>query len=259
MRCLQGLKVNIDLEATDQGPSGDSLRIREEMGLLIEIQDICDELEILKLVLTDQGETMDKMERVFVKRDGSPKATCRPKNAILAAHLHRIDRMEKAAAGPRKSLLNLLELKQKQANFLEVVQSRILANNMVTQTERTAYQTEVSNQHLQKAQEQLEAMKVQAEETDKQSKILMVFTVVTIVFAPFSLIATAFSVSLDTYPTNSDGSLPTNFFLKYLCKTSSFGLLAWSIAQSGCQMMPMPNAHPPRYLCLLTMVDSHPI
>lgn len=63
-----------------------------------------------------------------------------------------------------------------------MVQSRILANNMVTQTERTAYQTEVSNQHLQKAQEQLEAMKVQAEQTDKQSKILMVFTIVTIIF-----------------------------------------------------------------------------
>jgi hypothetical protein len=102
MKCLQGLKVNIDLEATDQGPSGDSLSIREEMGLLIEIQDICDELEILKLVLTDQGETMDKMEKVFIKGDDSPKA--RPKNAILAAHLHRIDRMEKAAAGTRKSV-----------------------------------------------------------------------------------------------------------------------------------------------------------
>lgn len=53
---------------------------------------------------------------------------------------------------------------------------------MAVQARRTAQQTRVSNEHLANAEEQLVAMKKQADETDKQSKTVMVFTVVTIIF-----------------------------------------------------------------------------
>jgi hypothetical protein len=93
-----------------------------------------------------------------------------------------------------KQLVNLLELKQKQANFLEAVQSRRLANVMAEQTKQaakqatqTAEQTRISNKHLAKAKEQLVAMKKQADGTEKQSKTVMVFTVVTIIFVRFPL------------------------------------------------------------------------
>lgn len=91
--------------------------------------------------------------------------------------------------------------------------------------------------------EQLRLLTKQAEESDKQSKALMVFTVVTIVFVryltgpgnkmvplfpdfltllhgqlPSSFLAAVFAINLDAFPLNEDGKLPLGYFLKFLCK-----------------------------------------
>lgn len=96
--------------------------------------------------------------------------------------------------------------------------------------------------------QQLRLLTKQAEESDKQSKALMVFTVVTIIFVgpshldgncyfygavpmffdssadtvlhrqlPSSFLAAVFAINLDAFPWNEDGRLPLSYFLKFLC------------------------------------------
>lgn len=73
---------------------------------------------------------------------------------------------------------------------------------MRNQAMETTQQLQAANRQLIATNEQLDLMRKQAEETDKQSKTLMVFTVVTIVFVrprPLSRKALRGSYMLEVY------------------------------------------------------------
>lgn len=130
-----------------------------------------------------------------------------------------------------------MDLKQKQANFNQAL---------------------VSTNHAGAMKQQLRLLTKQAEESDKQSKALMVFTVVTIVFVgglmgggelpdlaamsltlgitllttlrehqqlPSSFLAAVFAINLDAFPLNENGKLPLGYFLKFLCTYSLLPVL----------------------------------
>jgi hypothetical protein len=97
---LQSFKNSKFEDASGNGPPNAALSIRAEMNLLIETQDICDELAMLKMVLADQDGALSSLRSIFAGLDGEPWA----KNRVLETIAHRIERMERAATDTKKSV-----------------------------------------------------------------------------------------------------------------------------------------------------------
>jgi hypothetical protein len=103
------------------------LNIAKEARLLVECKDIQDELGILTMVLRQQKGTLHEMERAFAealaadddKRFDLSKKLAQQK-ALVDLHLLDIERMNKQAQSVNISLTQVLDLKQKHANALEV-------------------------------------------------------------------------------------------------------------------------------------------
>ncbi|OTA97352.1 hypothetical protein M434DRAFT_299245 [Hypoxylon sp. CO27-5] len=112
--------------------------------------------------------------------------------------------MEIIADRTSQMLITLLDLKQKQASISEAFSAR-------KQTENSAHY----------AQKQAE----QAEETAKQGRTLLLFTVVTILFLPLSFMAAFFAINIDVFPKSATGSLELSYVLKYMRKLRSFKAL----------------------------------
>lgn len=188
-------------------PTYDDLNITTEIDLLVEIEDIQDELHILKVVLRDQKRTMRQLDEILLQGRRKPGAVTHEGEEInsminiscIENHMSRIGEMEKLAEKAHKSVSNhchaglndgyyeklseilvsrkllkwlqlyhLIDLKQKQANFSEAISARMLARETAKNTQLQIKQ----NDEISK----------QAEETARQGKTLMVFTVVTIIF-----------------------------------------------------------------------------
>ncbi|KAI0448320.1 hypothetical protein F5B21DRAFT_149359 [Xylaria acuta] len=177
------------------------LNIQEEAKLLVEIEDIHDELIILRIVLKDQETVTTELGR-FLDPPGSdqnqqPKPYARhlsaKENRLLRSHLRRIDNMEKMTRKTAKTLRSLLDLKQKQASISEALSSVNYAKQSVEQ----------------------------AEETARQGRTLTLFTVVTIVFLPLSFLAAFFAIEIDIFPVDANGKLSLDYVLKYLLGISA--------------------------------------
>jgi hypothetical protein len=103
------------------------LNIAKEAHLLVECKDIQDELGILTMVLRQQKGTLHEMERSFAealmadddKRYELLRKVVQQK-AFVDLHLLDIERMDKQAKAVNISLTQVLDLKQKHANALEV-------------------------------------------------------------------------------------------------------------------------------------------
>ena len=103
------------------------LNIAKEARLLVECKDIQDELGILTMVLRQQKGALHEMERSFGevptadddKRYDLSRKLAQQK-ALIDLHLLDIERMDKAAKAVNISLTQVLDLKQKHANALEV-------------------------------------------------------------------------------------------------------------------------------------------
>jgi len=103
------------------------LNIAKEARLLVECKDIQDELGILTMVLRQQRGTLHEMERSFAEAlvadddrrfDISTKLA--QQKALVDLHLLDIERNDKQAKSVNVSLTQVLDLKQKHANALEV-------------------------------------------------------------------------------------------------------------------------------------------
>ncbi|KAK2613268.1 hypothetical protein N8I77_000191 [Diaporthe amygdali] len=196
-------------------PTYDDLNITTEIDLLVEIEDIQDELHILKVVLRDQKRTMRQLDEILLQGRKKPGAVTHEGEEInsminiscIENHMSRIGEMEKLAEKAHKSLYHLIDLKQKQANFSEAISARMLARETAKNTQLQIKQ----NDEISK----------QAEETARQGKTLMVFTVVTIIFLPLSFMAAFFAINIDIFPVNEDGKLEFGYILKYMRKWST--------------------------------------
>ncbi|CAJ2502457.1 Uu.00g098510.m01.CDS01 [Anthostomella pinea] len=178
------------------------LSIQEEIDLLVEIEDIHDELIILKMVLKDLqavlrdlGKTVDPLEYGTQRhpRDIAYSPTLGDDKSAVG-QLQRIETMENMTRKTTQTqLLSLLDLKQKQASIAEALSS-------------VAY-----------AKQEAE----QAAENARQGRTLTLFTVVTIVFLPLSFMAAFFAINIESFSVNNNGKLGLGYVLKYMLGIST--------------------------------------
>ncbi|KAL2820683.1 hypothetical protein BJX63DRAFT_379980 [Aspergillus granulosus] len=152
------------------------LDIGQETDLLSEAKDIRDELNMIRTVLEHQQHVLDDFQEVMFdiwkKEQWSQlevKKRFKDQQRTIDMHIKDIDRMDKQAERIYSSITDLLDLKQKHANAFEARFARD-----------------------------------QAAGTARQGKILMVFTIVTIVFLPLSFITSIFTIELPEFNNRLD-------------------------------------------------------
>ena len=154
------------------------LNISKETKLLVECKDIEDELGILSTVLEQQLDVLKTMAEVL--KVSRKRAGLQVR--LVGQHLLDIQRMQRSANGVSKSLTQLLDLKQKHANAIEARFARD-----------------------------------QAEDTARQGKTILVFTITTIVFLPLSFMASFFAINILEFPHDAaNGS--TGVHLRWVSK-----------------------------------------
>ncbi|PTB54059.1 hypothetical protein M431DRAFT_145036 [Trichoderma harzianum CBS 226.95] len=222
-----------------------ALDINREITLLSQIKDIQNELETMQMVFTEQNEVlkaMDRIIRTMEQRDSDTNDNMKPaklhyrrgprsrkmqeydseeiqdrfrdydypssidilpvvtRSSIwglghqeqslplrtVRRHSNQIQEMLKRAKNTNKALSSLVDMKQKQSNVIATRDTPIQG-------------------------EQLHLMTVMTQEGGNQSKALMVFTIVTIIFQPLSFIAAFFAI-----PTKEFGS--DNLTLSFVSK-----------------------------------------
>lgn len=152
--------------------------VTKETLLFREVQDIRDELGMLSALFQDQLGVLADAERILYYKEladneglgeqekfqveRTPLGLAR---ARVMKHWEDVRRMEGQARQAYEMLKDLLDLKQQQANVLEARQSR-----------------------------------KQAVIAAKQGKVVLVFTVVTIVFLPLTFMTTIFTLNVSTFP-----------------------------------------------------------
>jgi Mg2+ and Co2+ transporter CorA len=160
------------------------LDIRDETLLLREIKDIRDELEMLKLIFTQQQKVCEEARK-----------------GIMGA-------LERHQAGhhQRERLQRLCDEQQRRIN------------NPLKDVERMLSQTEriyKSNKDLLDLKQKY-ANALQASDTARQGQTLMVFTIVTVVFLPLSFTAAFFAIPIESFPHNSQHAVDMS--LEYVSK-----------------------------------------
>ncbi|KAI4601365.1 hypothetical protein KJ359_012557 [Pestalotiopsis sp. 9143b] len=199
-----------------RGEIEDHLDIEKHANLLVEIEDIRDELEILKQVLSDAKMIMQDIDNTWqIPAARSTNNQDRDNNALLDhsavdGHLQQVESMLKRTAKPRQTFLYLIQFKQTQAGML--------------QAKATAKYTE--------------QQVLQAEETARQGQTLMLFTVVTILFLPLSFMSAFFAVAIDAFPLDANGKLSLGYVLKYMLSISAglsipFMIIAFNLDRFG--------------------------
>lgn len=167
------------------------LDIGAETDLLAEIKDIRDELNMIAKVLEDQRNVLPDLEAAVTdiysnERKNQLELKRRFKDMLktIDLHIRDLERMDIQAERIYKSITDLLDLKQKHANAFEARFARD-----------------------------------QAAGTARQSQVIMVFTIVTIIFLPLSFIAAMFTINVREYPHEPGGdqpSLPLSYVSKYM-------------------------------------------
>lgn len=149
----------------------DLLDIGEETDLLAETKDIRDELNMIRTVLEHQKHVLiDFQEAIWEIFHGQHrsqydvKKRFKDQQRMIDMHLKDLDRMDKQAERIYHSITDLLDLKQKHANAFEARFARD-----------------------------------QAAGTSRQSKTIMVFTIVTIIFLPLSFITSIFTINMKQF------------------------------------------------------------
>ena len=144
------------------------LDIGEETGLLAEAKDIRDELNMIRTVLEHQKHVLADFQEVICeiyqgqhRSQYEVKKRFKDQQRTIDMHIKDIDRMDKQAERIYHSITDLLDLKQKHANAFEARFARD-----------------------------------QAAGTTRQSRTIMVFTIVTIVFLPLSFITSIFTINM---------------------------------------------------------------
>ncbi|RYP15365.1 hypothetical protein DL765_005756 [Monosporascus sp. GIB2] len=152
------------------------LNIAKEASLLTEIKDIKDELSIIDMIFDSQLSVLTDYEAILHLEDYESRIA--PEiHKRLEIHRKDIKRMDGQADSLYLGLTHLLDQKQKHSNALE---ARFAGD--------------------------------QAAVTAKQGQTILVFTIVTIIFLPMSVIATFFSIDIEQW----DGTLTVGYVSKYM-------------------------------------------
>ncbi|KAF9890407.1 hypothetical protein FE257_006075 [Aspergillus nanangensis] len=186
--------LNDDIDAADSPLFVDNLLdIGHETDLLSEAKDIRDELNMIRMVLQHQQHVLSDLQGAICeiyhgqhRSQYEIKKRFKEQERMIDMHLKDIDRMDKQAERIYSSITDLLDLKQKHANAFEARFARD-----------------------------------QAAGTTRQGKILMVFTIVTIIFLPLSFITSIFTINMDEFPHDAQGN--ERLHLSYVAKYT-FGI-----------------------------------
>ncbi|KAF2035722.1 hypothetical protein EK21DRAFT_84138 [Setomelanomma holmii] len=156
-----------------------------------ETKDIRDELNMIATIFEAQRMILPDLEVTFVdlyreqhKSQSRLRKVFKQQLKGVDMRLKELDRLGRQSEHIYKSILDLLDLKQKQdANAFEGRMARD-----------------------------------QAESTARQSQIIMVFTIVTIIYLSLDFIAAIFAINFRVFPrdTNADGALPLDYVFKYM-------------------------------------------
>ncbi|KAH8802534.1 hypothetical protein F5884DRAFT_738128 [Xylogone sp. PMI_703] len=160
-RITRGEKKSNEEQHEDQKKEYES--IKKAMDLLLEVKDIRDELSILNYLLIQQQSVWEKLLELPIKDYSASKEAEKWKGPGLA--LKDIAKMDKFARSIQDSVNSLLALEQNEVNISEAETSRELS-----------------------------------QETIKQGRTLMVFTIITIIFLPMSFLASFFALNVTTFP-----------------------------------------------------------
>ncbi|OQE40889.1 hypothetical protein PENCOP_c005G04768 [Penicillium coprophilum] len=162
------------------------LKLEDDIELLEEIKDIRDELNILERILDDQADLTQKLFNLFdvEKREGTITNSLQDQvlqyyqqRAGVELRLDRIKKMDEDAKISYDAINFLLDLKQKHANVMEA-----------------------------------KAAREQAESTADQGRTVLIFTIVTIVFAPLSFLCSFFALNIESFPRmDGDISFPNSW------------------------------------------------
>ena len=166
------------------------LNISQEATLLVECKDIRDELGILRKILEDQKSVLESFKSVCRAAGDTEGRGVEMNNKIfqqqrvIDVQLKDVARMDKQAGTIYDNLGHVLDLKQKHASSLEARFARD-----------------------------------QAEDTARQGHTIMVFTIVTIIFLPMSLMAAFFTINIQEFPhdsSNGGNGLHLGYVVKYV-------------------------------------------
>ncbi|UNI22508.1 hypothetical protein JDV02_008392 [Purpureocillium takamizusanense] len=198
--------------------SAEDIRIEQETNLLVEIEDIRDELGILRSVLCDQNTVIQDLflhlETVATNDPNHTTSQDLRGKRVLNTNLARLDRMESLTTKAVQSLRTLLELKQQHASLSEAQSAR-------RQTEHMAKQASLATTYNRKVANQISLARRQAEETARQGNVILLFTVVTVVFLPLSFITSFFTVPIAAFPYNDKDKMPVGFVLAIILSVSA--------------------------------------
>jgi len=150
-----------------------NIKITEESQLLLDIRDVRDELSMVRNVFCKQRDVLEDMNTELSDNKTDIHSTvfsgtsCIPR---VSKFLRRLQLIDENAEIVEQAIQHLLDLKQKRANL--------------TEARSTAEQTKY--------------LARQASSTMRQGKIILAFTVVTVLFTPLSWVSAVFAVDLDS-------------------------------------------------------------
>ncbi|KAI1101144.1 hypothetical protein F4804DRAFT_347926 [Jackrogersella minutella] len=173
-------------QKTRAAATNDLFHLTEETNYLAAIMDIQDELKTIRGVITEQKEALEEFRHLIEQErnssvDGQDNLVRNTVNnscsgpasenlTLIKSNMGAIKVMTEYAEKIDKDLNRLLNLKQQQANAWEA---------------RFAREGSEHNQ--------------------RQSNIMMVFTMVTIFFLPLSFMSSLFAIEIDVFPKNKKG------------------------------------------------------
>jgi hypothetical protein len=155
----------------------------------VECKDISDELGMLTTVFSQGQQVLRDMQGAFKRisalgdeTEANLSKSFAQQQRMIDSKLLDINRMDKAVKSVYDNLFEVLDLKQKHANSIEVRLSRD-----------------------------------RAMEAAQQGRTIMVFTIVTIIFLPMSFLAAFFAINIVEFPYVSNGAgLHLSFVAKYI-------------------------------------------
>ncbi|EEH19036.2 hypothetical protein PABG_01355 [Paracoccidioides brasiliensis Pb03] len=218
-QCFEAFATRLAKTSSGSIASSEVFSISNETKLLVEVKDIIDELGILHMILSDQAKPAEDFSKLFAEHKKIKNGSINDENSssirypVLENHLYRVEKMQKLANQTYKALYNLLDLKQKQNNVSEALSARKQAETASDQAKAT---TELTERGLENAN----LARKQADETIRQGRTVLVFTVVTIIFLPLSFMAAFFAINLDAFPWNKGDKLPMDYVLRYMFSIS---------------------------------------
>ncbi|KAI3318081.1 hypothetical protein HD806DRAFT_540551 [Xylariaceae sp. AK1471] len=171
-----------DLKAVQKTKNNDvkkekqkTLHIAEEIELLVEIQDIRDELNIIKTVLDEQSSVLtiphdeggygSRKSKENISLDTFPRVDGKTAGYYANVNRKTIERMISRATEVYSAVYHLIDLKQKQANIAEARYARKEASSAA-----------------------------------KEGRTVLALTIVNMIFLPLSFLASFFALDIDEFP-----------------------------------------------------------